>query len=367
MIRLSDLVKTRGEHGGTPSTVEPAKESPRPVESVDAESVDVIAEQLRELRKSVDQKLEQEATSLPVPHDDPTARVYSRAERCVASLAEALLSERPLSLVEADRTAHELVSAVMQDRTLLARALTSPQESSLIGNMVHTAIFSAEIGLAIGYRADHLAQLALAALVHDIGMFQLPKSLVMRTGRWSKGRIAVMQKHIHLGAEALKRSEPEYAWVSELVTQEHERFNGSGYPVGLKGEQIHEPAQVIGLADRFDALLRSRVWRRGMSPHEAVRYMLSSERGHFSHRVLKGLVQCVTLYPPGTWVKLSTGQVGIVTTVNSGYPLRPVIALRKNGGRREVGDQELIDLRQAPSLWISQVLAPVQVQTCDAR
>jgi HD-GYP domain-containing protein (c-di-GMP phosphodiesterase class II) len=368
VIRLSDLIKPKAGRAGPPEPAEPSDEgSTQTAELVDVGAVDVIAEQLRKLRKSVDQRLEEEAASLPVPHDNPAARIYQRAERCVASLAEALLSERPLSLVEADQTAHEVVVGVMQDRTLLARALTVPQESSLIGNMVHTAILSTEIGLALGYRSDHLAQLALAALVHDIGMFRLPMSLVMRTGRWSKRQCAAMQKHIHMGAEALKGCEPEFAWVGELVRQEHERFNGSGYPSGLKGEQIHEPAQVIGLADRFDALLRSRTWRRGMSPHDAVRYMLSSERDQFSHRVLKGLVQCVTLYPPGTWVKLSSGQVGVVATVNPGYPLRPVVTLKQNGRRPEDGSPEQADLRHIPSLWISQVLAPIHVQHHVAR
>ena len=368
MIRLSDLIKSKPDAAGRSEPAVSPNHSAQPAaDAVDAAAVDVVAEQLRELRKNVDRQLEQEAASLPVPHDNPAARVYQRAERCIAALAEALLSERPLSLAEANRTAHELVAAVMQDRTLLARALAPLQESSLIGNMVHTAIVSTEIGLALEYRPDHLAQLTLAALVHDIGMFQLPMSLMMRTGRWSKRQIAAMQKHIHMGVEALKDCEPEFAWVGELVTQEHERFDGSGYPAGLKGEQIHEPAQVIGLADRFDALLRSRTWRKGMPPHEAVRYMLSSERGQFSHRVLKGLVQCVTLYPPGTWVKLSSGQVGVVTAVNPGYPLRPVVTLRQNGSRREDGAPEQADLRHVPSLWISQVLTPVHIQTSGAR
>lgn len=369
MIRLSDLLKAKGESAPRTKAGDSPDSDGAPLAGgePDAASVDVIAEQLRELRKTVDEKLEQESFALPVPQDNPVARVYQRSEQAVASLAEAVLSDRPLSLVEANRVAHELVSVVLQERTLLARALTVPQESSLIGNMVHAAIFATEIGLAIGYRADHLAQVALAALVHDIGMFRLPKSLVMHRGRWSPRQIATMQQHGRMGIEALGRCEPDYAWVGELVSQEHERVDGSGYPLGLKGEQIHEPAQVIGAADRFDALLRSRSWRRAMTPHEAVRYMLATEREQFSTRVLKGLVQCVTLYPPGTWVKLSSGQIGVVTTVNPGYPLRPVIALRKNGSHGAAAGQEQADLRHAPSLWISQVLAPVQVRAYAAR
>jgi HD-GYP domain-containing protein (c-di-GMP phosphodiesterase class II) len=363
MIRLSDLIKTKSERTGALPPPESSGDEARASEPLTMTDVNAIAEQLRDLRKNVNQTIERESTWLPVLHDNQTARVYQCAEQSVASLAEALLGGKTLSLVEVNRAAHELVSLAMQDRTLLGRALTQPMEASLIGNMVHTAIFSTEIGLALGYRSDELAQVALAALVHDIGMFQLPMSLVMNKGRWSTRQVATMRRHIRAGTEALSRCEPEFTWVSELVGQEHERVNGSGYPTGLKEEQIHEPAQVIGLADRFDALLRSREWRKGMTPHEAVRYMLSTERDLFSHRVLKGLVQCISLYPPGTWVKLNSGQIGVVTTVNPGYPLRPVILLKQNGSRSEAGAREPTDLRQVQSLWISQVLAPVQVQS----
>ncbi|TKB76683.1 MAG: HD domain-containing protein, partial [Nitrospira sp.] len=234
------------------------------------------------------------------------------------------------------------------------------QESSLIGNMVHTSIFATEIGLAIGYGEDELAQLALGGLVHDIGMFRLPRPLVLRTGRWSSKQISIMQKHTQYGADAVKRAEP-YAWLSDLILQEHERINGSGYPLGLKGMQIHEPAQVIGLADRFDALLRSRSWRKGMLPHEAVRVVLSTERHHFSTRVLKGFVRSITLYPPGTWVKLSTGAVGMVTSINPQHPLRPVVSLEKRGRRGDPqGYEDVVDLSLTPSLCINQAITPVQ-------
>lgn len=359
MVRLSDLIKTRGGQIDTKPTPTSGQPSSAPVASPDEPVVDVVAEQLLELRKNVEQALH-ETAALSAPDSHPESVLCRRAEQCIAALAEALLNDAPLSLGDAGQVAHDLVASLTQDKTLLTRALAPAQESSLIGNMVHTSIFATEIGLAMGYREDELAQLALAGLVHDIGMFQLPKPLVLRTGRWSSKQISIMQKHTQYGADFLKRSE-KYAWLSDLILQEHERINGSGYPLGLKGTQIHEPAQVIGLADRFDALLRSRSWRKGMLPYEAVRVVLSTERHHFSTRVLKGFVRSITLYPPGTWVKLSTGSVGMVTSINPQHPLRPVVSLGKRGRRGDFqGNEDVVDLSLAPSLCINQAITPVQ-------
>lgn len=358
MVRLSDLIKARGGHVETKSTTS-VQPSAAPVASPDEPVVDVMAEQLVKLRKNVEQTLH-ETAALSAPDSHPESVLCRRAERCVAALAEALLNDAPLSLGEASQVAHDIVASLVQDKTLVTRVLAPAQESSLIGNMVHTSIVATEIGLAIGYREDELAQLALAGLVHDIGMFRLPMPLVLRTGRWSRKQISIMQKHTQYGADAVKRVE-KYAWLSDLIIQEHERINGSGYPSGLKGTQIHEPAQVIGLADRFDALLRSRSWRKGMLPYEAVRVVLSTEREHFSTRVLKGFVRSITLYPPGTWVKLSTGSVGMVTSINAQHPLRPVVSVGKRGRRGDLqGNEDVVDLSLAPSLCINQAITPVQ-------
>lgn len=148
----------------------------------------------------------------------------------------------------------------------------------------------------------------------------------------------------------LARQGGVFEWVSTISAQEHERWDGSGYPCRLKDKQITEPAQIIGMADTVDAMVTLRPYRRCLIPHQVVRELLLHAQAMFSRRVLKGLGDQITLYPIGTRVRLNIGESGTVTRINPRYPLRPVVTISK------AGDTSDIDLSRGPSAHIVEVL-----------
>src|SRR5438093_13079276 len=112
-----------------------------------------------------------------------------------------------------------------------------------------------------------------------------------------------------------------YSRLSQVVRQAQERWKGQGYPNKLKGSQIHDYAQIIGIVDIFDALIIPRRYRRRILPHEAVRELLMAEQSSFSRELIRALVEQLSVYPVGTTVGLNTGEVGVVTERNAGYPV----------------------------------------------
>ncbi|MDE3119818.1 MAG: hypothetical protein KGL03_12485, partial [Nitrospirota bacterium] len=121
-----------------------------------------------------------QATVSPAVHVD----WYGKAEAALEGIGAAIGKQRAVSLGELPQIAEGMAESLSADDRLLVRAISHQSGPSLIGNMVHVAIFGVKIGMGLGYRPDELAKLALAALVHDLGMFQLPSEMLEQHGRW---------------------------------------------------------------------------------------------------------------------------------------------------------------------------------------
>ncbi len=124
----------------------------------------------------------------------------------------------------------------------------------------------------------------------------------------------------------------------------------------LAGNQIDEMALVIGLADVFDALMNLRPYRRGMSPHQAIRALLISGKTVFPYHLLKALVEQLSIYPLGTTVRLNTGETGVVSQLNRQYPLRPILQVMQQAVSGHVPASKVVDLRAETSLHIVEVV-----------
>ncbi len=303
-------------------------------------------------------------TKAPPPAAGPAAPAldwYAQAEVALASVVKLVRQGRPFAIADLSQIASGFVTSMAHDDRLLVRAISHQSGPSLVGNMVHVAIYAIKIGMGLGYRQDELVRLALAALVHDVGMCRLPEQLLDEPGRWSPEQIAILQRHPLLGEEILKKVAPDSPWLAEVVGQEHERLNGAGYPRKLQGPQIHEFAFVIGMADILDAMLRSRLNRQAMLPFEAVRLLLVREKAAFPTRIFKSLLQQFSLFPVGTWVKLTSGETGEVLRLNPRFPLRPVVKIMIDQGGQRLREPRELDLSASPLVHVAEIVDRVQL------
>ncbi|MGH7209258.1 MAG: HD-GYP domain-containing protein [Nitrospiraceae bacterium] len=280
---------------------------------------------------------------------------YGLAEAELTRIMEAVRQNEPFRLDDLTPIATGIVEALRGSDQLLARALSRQNRLPLIASMVNVGIVSTKVGMGLGYPQDQQVRLALAALVHDLGMFRLPESQLNDTGRWSAEQIDGLRGCPMMGAELLKQQAPEYPWLPEVVAQAHERGNGTGYPQGLHGDQIHELAQVIGVADVMDALLHPRRSVKARLPHEAVRMLVAEEKTAFPDRIFKSLLQELSLYPVGTWVKLTSGETGEVVRLNRRYPLRPVVRVSIGQNGQRLQSPRELDLGRNPLVHVKEI------------
>lgn len=281
---------------------------------------------------------------------------YQRACHEIQGIKRAVQTREPWRLDELVRVASGVVASLGANDKLVQAVLQRETGDYLVSNAVNVAIVSVKIAGALGYEPAKLEQVALAGLLHDLGMFALPDSLVYKTGALTEAELQDMREHPQHGDRLFKEIGEAYPWVGKVILQEHERQDGSGYPNRLTGDRIDEMAFVIGLADVFDALMSPRPYRRGMSPHQAIRAMLVNGKTVFPHHLLKSLIDQLSIYPLGTTVRLNTGDIGVVFQLNWRYPLRPILHVSQPAASGHIPVSKTVDMRAETSLHIVEVV-----------
>ena len=165
-------------------------------------------------------------------------------------------------------------------------------------------VYALKIGAGFSYSAKRLHELALAALFHDVGMFLMPEEITNKNGKLSAGDLMVIKKHPVLGRDILSAFE-EYPWLAEVAYQHHERENGQGYPLGLKGDQISEYAKIIGIVDSYEAMTHNRPYRKALMQAFSAQELIKSKNLLFSPMVIRVFLKEISIYPLGSYVRLN--------------------------------------------------------------
>ncbi len=293
------------------------------------------------------------AISPALPAAGPARDLVDHARSQLAQGLAAVRGGGSLDLAPLAETAAALVASLQADESLMAHAL-DPRGAGpdLPRHMTNVAIFAIKVGICVGFPREKLEATGLAGLVHDVGMVGLPGNLLEKAQGLSEEERQLLLQHPDLGARIIRAAGPEYQWLATVVVQEHEREDGSGYPKGLRGEDIHELAKVVGIADVYEALTHSRAYRRSLSPLDAVKGIITLERQTFADWVLKGLIRGLSTFPVGSLVRLNSKEVGRVRTTNPAFPLRPVVEVVAGASGEPLADPRVVDLSQNSLLFI---------------
>jgi HD-GYP domain-containing protein (c-di-GMP phosphodiesterase class II) len=202
---------------------------------------------------------------------------------------------------------------------------------------LNVCVYSTLLGLASGYSHDQVVTLGLGAMLHDIGKTQISMQVLLKPGALTANEFEEMKRHTERGYYLLKGEPNIPLLAAHCAYQHHERINGSGYPRGIKGNEIHEFAKWIGIVDSYDAMTTHRVYKDAMLPHHAVEALYSGSDILYDTSMLQLFRDKVAIYPIGLTVKLNTGQSAIVSDINATCVHRPII--------RVITDEEGMELK----------------------
>lgn len=182
-------------------------------------------------------------------------------------------------------------------------------------------------GRHLGFSKPELENLAVGVLLCDIGKLQLPENLLKKPGRLTDREYALVRRHVEFGAQMVCEMKDSNAEVVSIVMHHHERHNGKGYPNQIPGHLIPVKGRIAALVDCYDAIISERAYSHAVSAYEAVNMIYEWRDKDFQSDMVEQFIQCIGLFPTGTLIELTTGEVGIVISQNRVRRLRPRVML----------------------------------------
>ncbi|MDD3570415.1 MAG: HD-GYP domain-containing protein [Lachnospiraceae bacterium] len=203
-------------------------------------------------------------------------------------------------------------------------------EYSYVHSM-QVGILSTIIGNNLGYKNNRLKELATAGMLHDVGKLNIPIEILDKAGPLTDEEFAIMKKHPDYGIAKLSTCHGLSKDILDGIVTHHEKIDGTGYPRGLKEDEIHVFGKIIAVADVYDALTSDRSYRKSWTPHDTINYMMSCAGNHFDVDILSAFLLSAAAYPVDVLVLLSNGLKGVVINTVAGLPLNPIVKILTPG------------------------------------
>lgn len=335
MVRMSDIIKRKKLMPEKP----PAATTKPPITKSEKEEIKVAFPRM-EGRNKAEEVYEETLGAVKAQFDS------------VSQGKELYLSEK-IEMVAARIV--EMLSA--GDESLIGLITRVSKENYLYNHSVNTCILAVKVGLPLGFNTAELRELAVCALLHDLGMAKVPKEIWAKPGKLSKEEFSEVKKHSIYGQEILAKMAGISPLLAEVAHQHHETVNGEGYPRQINEEEIHDYAKLIGVIDVYEALTHERAYRKEYMPSDAIKMIMDGSGHLFSSRMVRALVEELSLYPTGSLVELNTNEVGEVVKANKGFPLRPRLRIITDPSNNKLERPKIVDLVKQTSLYIKRTIS----------
>ncbi|NRB67423.1 MAG: HD-GYP domain-containing protein [Vibrio sp.] len=239
------------------------------------------------------------------------------------------IRNRPEQAVdEAAQLVDDIVDKLLSDDHVTLHLMNGKSEfEDIYFHCLNVSVIAMMIAQAKKLEAQKIKEVAFAALFHDMGKVKVPSAIVRKQTPLSEPEKNYLKLHAKYGLDIANNMESFPESARTVIAQHHELNDGSGYPEGLKGEQIDELTQIISVANAYDNLCHSNVPSEQKIPYVALSHLYKNCKHLYNNENLNILIKFMGIYPPGTVVQLSNDMVGLVISVNARNILFPNVLI----------------------------------------
>jgi putative nucleotidyltransferase with HDIG domain len=287
-------------------------------------------------------------------------QAFAMASQVVNDLMNDVRSGKALDKHKAEDSAHQIVKSIdSSPHTLTAVTRIKNRDEYTFQHSVGVATLLAGFAKDVGdYSSEQIEEITVGGIIHDIGKVNTPDSILNKPEKLTDEEFVIMRKHVNDSRDILQENGGFTPMQLDISLMHHEKPDGSGYPLGLKSEQISEIGSMAAIIDVYDALSTKRVYKEAWEPSQALKSMVKWGPGAFNQPVLMQFIRYLGVYPVGTWVMLKSGKIGFVLSLNENK-LKPVVQLKLDLKSRRLLNQTL-DLSAHPDESIEHVASPSQ-------
>jgi len=332
----------RGKSGG-PSAAQPKIELPSETKEEFEARAALIPEGLVVQTYRDEVSVEQEV---------PKARaVVSHSSDLLDKLVSDIRTGQGFEVERVEEIVTDMVESIVRNPdALMWVARLREQDTTTYGHGLQVSVYLTSFGRHLGFPKEQLGTLAQIGLLLDIGKIRVPKEVLEKQGRLSDDEMMIAKEHVTHSLAILAETPNFDATVLEAIAQHHERLNGSGYPIALEGDQISIYGQMAGIADCFSALIKNRPYAEAVSSYEALRSLTSWGGELFQEALVQQFVSSVGVFPVGSLIELSTGEVAIVVAHNKVRRLKPRVLIVTGPDKMPAAHPTMVDLLYDPKL-----------------
>ena len=286
-----------------------------------------------------------------------TERQYAEAAAAWRGAHEALDAE-PLRAGEQARLLARTMLQKMAHHGDMGIRLIPDAGDGNTAHALNVTVISTLIGRSLNLDAELMEDLALGALVHDVGKRDVPDRFRHADPAFNAAELNAYRDHVAKGLIQGRRMALT-AGALVVLAQHHEHVDGSGFPQRHGGERLTMAARIVAIVNRYDNLCNPGTRASALTPHEAVSTLFAQGRARYDPTVLNAFIRMMGVYPAGSLVQLTDERFAMVVAVNASRPLRPRVLV--HGTPAAPSRARMLDLQRCPDLGIRRSLAPARM------
>jgi HD-GYP domain-containing protein (c-di-GMP phosphodiesterase class II) len=229
-----------------------------------------------------------------------------------------------------NQVSNDIVDSVLRNSNAMAiLSRLKDKDSYNWRHMINCTILMSVFAKYLGIKNEQIQQLALGAMLHDVGHTKLPQGLINKTEKLNEFEFKALKKHVIQSLGLVKGEAGISNLIMDMILNHHERIDGSGYPRGLAGSKISKAARMMAIVDVYDAMTSERPHQNGEEPIHALRYLLANKH-KFDPQLVQKFIKCLGVHPVGTIVRLTNDRLALVLEGNQQAPMRPKVKVFYN-------------------------------------
>lgn len=277
-------------------------------------------------------------------------RSYDDAKQVAKSIMSGLRIGRALDLGSARQVVNQCVDSILRnsDAMLLLTKLKH-QDEYTVEHCLNVAILSAAFGKHLGLLEGEIRTLGLCGMLHDVGKARIPNDILQKPGALTPDEFALMRRHAEYGRDILMGESRSLSAAVDVAFNHHERLDGNGYPRRLNGDQIPYFAKIVSIVDTYDAITSNRVYDSCRSSMTALEIIYKHRGTQFDPELAQEFIRLIGIYPPGSLVELSSGELAVVVESNPQNRRQPKVMKVTTDAKTPIDNMVFVDLAKTIS------------------
>jgi HD-GYP domain-containing protein (c-di-GMP phosphodiesterase class II) len=285
-----------------------------------------------------------------VEEELPRARtVFAETGDVVQKISAKVLTDNVFDAPQAKEAVTQVTDSVVRNPdAMMLLAKMREKGAQTLNRALQVSVYMTVFGRFLQLARDRIETLGTMGLLQDVGFLKLPQGLAERRAALSGAERELFKTHIAHTVETLSKTPGLPPDLPGLASLHHERFDGSGYPRGLKGNALPMLGSIASIVDTFDSLTAPEPYGDNMTPSAALNVLYQNRGSQFHAALIEQFIQCVGVFPVGSVVELNSGEVGVVIAQNQTRRLQPRVMVVKDAAGNPMNPHKILDLVKEP-------------------